>query len=69
MLSPEERDAMRSEAADLDRREVMRAARRSARSAVSPEGLLTFLSEAFALLGGRASLPRPQPGTGTRYLL
>ncbi|MBZ5588786.1 MAG: hypothetical protein LAO05_09485 [Acidobacteriia bacterium] len=60
---------MRSEAADLHRREVLRAARRSARSAVKPERLLAFLSETSALLGGRASLPRPQPGTGDHYLL
>ena len=69
MLSREERDAMRSEAADVRRREVMRAARESARNAVKADTLLAFLNDACALLRGRASCPRPRPGTGSCYLL
>jgi hypothetical protein len=60
---------MRWEAADPKRRDVLRAARRSARGAVTTDGLLAFLSGASDLLGGRASRPRPRPGTGRRYLL
>jgi len=60
---------MRSEAADLRRREVLRAARRSSREIVKPESLLAFLSEASTLLEDRATRPRPRPGTGSRFLL
>jgi len=69
MLSPEERDAMICEAADLRRREILRAARASARGAVKTGQLLAFLNGASALLRGRAWRPRPRPGTGDRFLL
>ena len=69
MLSPEERDAMICEAADVRRREILRAARVSARGAVKTGQLLAFLSDASALLRGRASRPRPRPGTGNRFVL
>ena len=51
------------------RREVLRAARASSRRAVRPSQLLTFLEGASALLHGRASRPRPRPGTGCRWVL
>ncbi len=69
MLSPEEREAMRSEAADLRRREMLRSARRAARDVVRADTLLAFLNQASALLRPRASRPHPRRGAGTRYLL
>jgi len=60
---------MLSEAADLRRREILRAARASARGVVKAGQLLAFLTDASALLRGRASRPRPRPGTGDRFLL
>jgi len=57
------------EAADVRRREILRAARVSARGSVKTGQLLAFLSDASALLHDRASRPRPRPGTGNRFVL
>jgi hypothetical protein len=69
MLSPDERAGLLAEARDPRRREVLAAARAASRRAVTPAGLLAFLSEASALLAPLSVLPRPRPGTGDRYLL
>ncbi len=60
---------MLEEAADPRRRDVLRAARASSRSAVTPAALLAFLTGAGALLAGFSAVPRPAPRTGGRYLL